>query len=611
LSSGKCIFFIIKIFVITISIFFISLAFSQPIDTARFRLDFTPKLQTFQKITQSALIPDEPQDPVDFEYEIVPQSIELNFSPAPMKPVKLPGEVMKKLYRNFLKIGFGYPLTPLGELCIHNFDNTRFSYGLNVNHISGWAQPIGKTMKNYAYAPFSDTRILLFFNTFFKNQTLYSSVGYNHEVAHLYGFNKSFTPDSLYYYYEKPHRDSLKNHFHHIHAEVGLRSNFVQEDAKLKQDVRFNYDFLHTYRKDMENRIGIASFFAYGVNFQKLNGFLRPQVDYNMDYYINHWFNEEQVQKVTFNSYKLEFIPTIKFAVREYYIRLGIGLPIINSMDANMEGNAQCPIFPIAEVQLGIVPGILSIYAGIDGNTKFNSLKDLLYENPFVKPGLDSLLFTKTQFSIFGGVKGNLVKKLNYHFSARYSHTSNMAFFFLDTISLLKNQFDIVYSDVDLLNVCANLNWQVVDRLYLNLEANYWEYFNLKSIEKPWYKPKFEVAFSGKYYLKEKFIFDMNLKLGFGSWGLRYISEEEKGLIDPRFGSYLSENYFFVKMKPVLNFGLGFEYLATKRFSCFAMINNVAFQHFSKYFDFNNLGFNAIVGVTYSFGDESLRRGKK
>jgi hypothetical protein len=605
-----------KIIFVSILFLFAGVVFAQPIDTARFRLDFTPKLQNFHKITQPAVIPEEQHEAVEVEYEIVPQSLELNFSPTPLKPVKLPEEVMKKLYRNFLKVGFGYPVTPLGELCIHNFDNSKFSYGLNANHISGWAPPIGKEMKNYAYSPFSDTRTLLFLNTFFKKQTLYSSVGYNHEVAHLYGFSRELGFDTLYY--EKSHRDSLKNNFHHLHAEVGIRSNYVPEDAKLKQDVRLNYDFLYTYKKDMENHIGVVSTFAYDFMFKKLNGSLRPQLDFNMDYYIHKWNNDLQIYCFTYpcpqflgtsNSYKIEFIPAAKFSVREYYVRLGVGIPIINSLDAYMKGEAKCPVYPVAEVQLGILPGVLSIYAGVDGNTKYNALKDLLYENPFVKPGLDSLKFTKTQISVFGGVKGNIAKKLNYHISARFSSDSkDMAFFFLDTTALLKNKFDVVYSDGQLLNVCANLNWQVVNKLYLNAEANYWQYFKL-NIDYPWYKPTWEVAFSGKYYLKEKFIFDLNMKLGFDSWGLRQISEEEKMTYLPIDSKYL--NYVPVSMKPVLNFGAGFEYLITKRFSCFAMVNNIGFQHYSKYYDFRNIGFNAIVGITYSFGDENLKRGKK
>jgi len=586
--------------ILLIIILFLSagVVFSQPIDTARFRLEFAPKLQNYLKITQTAVIPEETLEPVNFEYEIVPQSIELAFSSAPLKPVKLPEEVMKKLYRNFLKVGFGYPVTPFGELCIHNFDNSKFSYGVNANHISSWAAPIGKTMKNYAYAPFSDTRIHLFLNSFFKNQTLFSSIGYNHEVAHLYGFSRELGFDSLKY--EKSYRDSLKNNFHHLSAEVGIRSNYVQADPKLKQEVRLNYDFLYTYKKDMENHIGISSFFAYDLLFKKLNGFLHPQVDFNFDYFMNKWSNNEQIIN-TSNSFKIEFVPTIKFAVREYHIRLGLGIPIINTLDADMQGTAKCPIYPVVEVQLGIVPGILSIYAGIDGNITYNSLKNLLYENPFLKPGFDLFRFSKTQFSVYGGAKGNLVKKLNYHISARYSHTKDMAFFFIDTASLLKNQFDVVYADVDFLNLCANVNWQVVNKLYLSLEANYWGYFNYSNvIEKPWYKPAWEVAFAGKYYLKERFIFDLNMKLGFSSYAyVPYLDTEE------------NIAYTVEKMKPVLNFGAGFEYLITKRFSCFAMINNIGFQYFSKYYDFKNMGFNAILGVTYSFGDESLRKGKK
>ena len=609
--QGVNTFFMKKIFVIAISLLFVGVAFSQPIDTARFRLDFTPSLQNFHKITQPALIPDEMPEPVNFEYEIAPQAIDLSFSPAPIKPVKFPGDVMKKLYRNFLKVGFGYPVTPLGELCIHNFDNSKFSYGLNVNHISGWAPPIGKEMKKYAYAPFSDTRVLLFFNTFFKNQTLYSSVGYNHEVAHLYGFSKDLGFDAKYY--EKSERFDLKNNFHHLYAEVGVRSNFAQEEAKLKQDVRLNYDFLFGEKPyvDQEHHIGITSTFAYDFMFKKLNGFLRPQLDFNTDYYIHNWSNsyklvckpepcpDSQQFSGTYNSFKIEFIPTAKFAVREYHVRLGMGIPIINILDINMKGDVKCPVYPVAEVQLGIVPGVLSIYAGVDGEAKYNSLKDLLYENPFVKKGLDSLRFSKTQISVFGGVKGNILRKLNYHISARYSRTKDMAFFFLDTASLLKNQFEVVYSNVDFVNVCANLNWQVVNKLYLNLEANYWGYFNLNNIEKPWYKPNWEVALSGKYYLKEKFIFDANMKLGFGRYALMpYLNAED--IIA----------YKIDKMKPVLNFGVGFEYLITKRFSFFAMVNNIGAQYFSKYYDFKNIGFNAIVGITYSFGDESLRKVK-
>ena len=69
----------------------------------------------------------------------------------------------------------------------------------------------------------------------------------------------------------------------------------------------------------------------------------------------------------------------------------------------------------------------------------------------------------------------------------------------------------------------------------------------------------------------------------------------------------------FIKFKKsliVLNFDASFEYLITKQFSAFAQVNNIASQYYSKYYDFKNFGLNFIVGVTYSFGDEPLRKPK-
>ena len=64
-------------------------------------------------------------------------------------------------------------------------------------------------------------------------------------------------------------------------------------------------------------------------------------------------------------------------------------------------------------------------------------------------------------------------------------------------------------------------------------------------------------------------------------------------------------------VKPVLNFGVGFEYLITKQFTAFAQINNIGCQYATNYYGFNNFGINAIVGITYSFGNEAIKPLKK
>ncbi len=609
----------IKKLILLSGVLFLSLSLrAQVVDSANLFVNYVPKLANSTKINDQAVITDTLQNKLTYTYEISPQKPELNFNPAEIKVSKLNPEIKEILYRNYIKLGFGYPITPLAELSMHNCQSSKYSYGLNFHHFSSWAQPIGKTQQEYAYAPTSDTRVHLFFNRFFKNQTLYSSVGYNHELANLYGYKRSWGIDSSYY--SKDYRDSIRNSFHHVKAEVGMRSNYTTEDKKFKEDVRLNYDFIHTYWKDMEHDLGLHAILAYDTRFLKISGYQHYQMDINVDYYNNHWsdsltigsVNSQTIPRVT-NSVKVEFRPTMNFTIKEYHLLLGVGVPILV---ANQE--TKCPVYPIAELQMGLIRGLLSLYVGVDGKSEYNSLRELLYENPYLKPQIDTLKFTTSQISIYGGVKGNLFKKFNYHISARYSYVKNMAFFMLDTTCLLKNQFDVIYAKKgSTLNVCANLSWEAINHLYLNLNANYWGYYFKKEIlEHPWYKPAWEIGFEGKYILHDKFIFDINANIGFDRWAITPVaSVDENG--NTYITSYdpihdLTNNAVSQdKMKPILNFGISFEYLINKQLTAFAAINNIGCQYASTYFNFNNFGINALIGISYSFGNEPIKPTKK
>ena len=591
--------------------------FGQAIDTARFRLNFIPQLSNIQKINPQAVINDTAKETVKFDYYITPVQMDVSFNPSPIKAGKLTPEVGEPIGRNFIKVGFGYPITPLLEFTAHNTNNSKFSFGINLHHFSSWAGPIGKKQQNYAYAPTSDTRAHLFLTRFFKEQTLYSSIDYNHELANLYGYGKDVLMAKGIYddiYYDKSYREAIQNDFHHVKAEVGIRSNHLPGVKRLKQDVRLNYNFLYSHNKSMEHYVGITSFFAYDSRFMKISGSQNYRIDVNMDFYndrYNDRYNSyalvhdlgDQDHFSFANAFKLELVPSMQFNIKEYYFKIGVGVPIIRT-----DEYVHCPVYPVAEIQLGIVPKILSIYAGIDGKAEYQSMRELLYENPFYNPSFNELNFTRTRINVYGGIKGNLVKKLNYHISARYAYVQDMAFFLLDTTTLLANRFNLVYNDVNFLNVCLNLEWEVIDHLSLNFEANYNGYY-FRDKSQPhyaWYKPALDFGFDGKYTFKEKFIFDLNFKLEFMSWALS--PRDEKGNI--RYDEAGHVCYQPTKMKPVLDFGIGFEYLINRNFSAFATINNIGCQYYARYYDFNSFGINALVGITYSFGKETIKKKK-
>lgn len=558
---------------------------AQAVDTAHFRLRYTPTLKPSQKINQHPSLKDTTSEKVNFDYFIVPQRYDVTFKPTSIGFNKVAPEGLKMMYRNYLKVGFGYPVTPLLDFSFHNLQNTKNSFGANVHHFSSWANPIGKTMKQYAPHPTSDTRVHLNYKHFFKSQTLYSAINYNHEASRLYGFKVA--PDVEY------PKDSLKNNFHHLNAMVGIASNYVLEEKKLKQDVRLNYDFLRTNWKDMENHVGLNSFFAYDARWTKISGSQLYRLNLDLDYFNNKWADLDK----SANAFLFNPEAYAHFTIKEYHILVGVG-GIVNAYRGKADGTA----YPIAELQLGVIPNILNIYAGVNGDCHYNSYKDMLYENPFMKPQLDTICFTTNYINIYGGVKGNLVKKLNYNISAHYSYAKNLAFFMLDTLSEKKNQFDVYYQNGNVLNVCLNMDYEILRNLHINFDANYWLYALKKDTldevrSTPLYKPWLTVGFKGTYVLKEKFVFGLNFDLEFGRKALAFDEEVN--------------HYTIQNMKPMLDFGIDFEYLINDHFSAFAMVNNIACQHYEKYYDFKCFGINALVGVKYAFGNESLKRTKK
>ena len=145
-----------------------------------------------------------------------------------------------------------------------------------------------------------------------------------------------------------------------------------------------NYDFIHTYWKNMEHGVGLKGMLAYDAKFLKISGYQHYQLDIGMDYFNNVWSDSvpmgtdsSLLRPRISNSLMFELKPTMSFSIREYHLTLGVGVPILNQFN-----KTQCPVYPIAELQMGLIRGILNLYVGVDGRRSYTSLKDLLYEDP-------------------------------------------------------------------------------------------------------------------------------------------------------------------------------------------------------------------------------------
>lgn len=311
----------------------------------------------------------------------------------------------------------------------------------------------------------------------------------------------------------------------------------------------------------------------------------------NFDYF-NNQFGTKKDSIAPANTFLLNPEILARWTFNEYHILVGLGIGL-----GVQDETTKFLIYPLGEVKLGVIPHILSLYAGVDGTMELNSYQKLLYENPFIKLHFNDLQLTKNWIHFYGGVKGNLIKKLNYNIFAQYTYAENMLFFVRDTLSVIPNQFDVAYDKGGYLNVGLNVGWNVERNLNLDFYGNYWLY-HLTKLKKPWYKPMLEFGFKGEYYFKELLIFNANFQLGFGYY---------EQVLDKTNPSIHTAKL----MKPILDFGIGTEWLITKQFSAFVTINNIGCQYYAKYSDYKNMGINALIGVTYSFGEQNLKRSKR
>lgn len=552
------------------------------VDTAYMRREYTPTLQSFQKINQNAEINDPEAEAVTFDYYITPKAYDVSFTPTPIKPAKLGDEFLDPLYRNYLKVGFGTTLTPLLQFYAHNLRSKKMSYGINIDHLSHWAK-----IKGYGPTGASDSKIDLGFKYFFgKDYTMDIRAGYNHLLNHYYGFQT----DSVVY----TRKDAqFRNEFHAASASVKFGSNYTVEDKRLKQNYHIKYDFITGLHQDKEHGVKFNSDWAYDVRWMKISGSQNYKLKFDFEYFQNN------IPKMTMdmppysrsNRFLIGATPLISTNIKEYHINVGINLAgvIDKTTDSNYR---RFKIHPIVELQLGIVPGIMNIYANITGKTHYTSYLDIIRNNPYVIPDLWDLRYTDDLFEINGGLRGNLFKKFNYHLGVSYTYCDNALFFVLDSTGYA-NRYRVFFDKGSYLKLNGNFNWEVITSLMLGLDVNYQRYW-LKKTEHAPYTPNLEFKLFARYRYKDLFT------LSFDS----YMAFFNKAAV-------LADDIHFYNMKPYLDFNLGFEYHITRNFNAFLNLNNIACLRNAQWFNYPTYRINGMVGISYSFGKEKVKEEKK
>ena len=524
---------------------------------------YEPSLSDAFKITHLPILDDTLHFTPEYNYTITPRSFSPEYNLRPIRPAKLMGETLPKLYNSMLKLGFGNYWTPYGELSINNLRSKEHSYGVYAKHISSQGKVLLENDKK-VFGGYGNSEVDLYGKKIMKNSILSGNIGLQSDQIYYYGYDTDtiIVPDSLVNDIEK---EDIKQSFLLLEGNIRLRSAHVDSN-KFAYDMAFGYNHFRDKFDMAENGFSLDS------RFSKLFG--KQYLGTNLAF---HYRDKSEGVDSTYNAL-LNVAPW--FLKRSSQWKLQVGLSMTFDM---IDGNTTPYFYPQVELQFKVVENLLFTYLGVDGGLEMNHYQKISMENPFVVPGL-AVKNSDRNLHVYGGFLGSISNKTTFKIKASYTLIDDMYFFVNDTIGEMRNQFIVEYDDVELKALYGEVETKPTEKLSFILKGNYYGY-SMSSQDKPWHKPTWDITFSAGYNLRNKILLSADL---FGE-GKRYAKT---------YG--IPGNTVKKKLDGLLDINLGLEYRYTKLLSGFINFYNITSARYARWNQYPSQQLFFLVGFTYA-----------
>ncbi|HLN74497.1 MAG TPA: hypothetical protein VK205_14490, partial [Prolixibacteraceae bacterium] len=500
----------IKTALLMTSVVLVTLNASGQKDTVRLRQEvevsknYQPTVSEAEKINDIPKIKTEQTEPPTFDYSIFSKPVYSNFDLTPVAAAKMVGESKPEMENGLLKLGIGNYYTPYGELFYNVQPEKNSNFGMHFKHLSSWGK-IKLLNDDKVKAPRSENVAELFGQKFFRRSTLTGRVSYDRNAFNYYGYPGDQLSDEQKQLMIPYFGD--KQHFSQGTFDVNLKSGKAFAD-NINYDLGFNYHYFVTKTAQKEHQ----TVFSADLNkkFNSTIGLLNTSLTYYRAEGIkNRISNLGQKQQVL-----LRIDPSVMWKTENAKLQLGVNTALLFDDDTNGSGT----LFPKVNAEWSPVKQVLTLFAGADGYLQHNTYSAIAAENPYVDP-LHDIKNAKVSYLLSGGIKGKLSSKTNFVTQASYSLVKDQHFYITRatnfnnpnaTVQSLDNTFDVVYDDVNVFKLSAELLHSVSENFSLHLVGNYYSY-TLNTIEKAWQMPNFDFTFSGIYKPTEQLKFNADI----------------------------------------------------------------------------------------------------
>jgi hypothetical protein len=498
----------------------------------------------------------------DMQYEHPKVRFNTVYTITPIKAVKVKDDNIKKLYRGFVKAGYGTENTPILEAYYNSLRSKEYDAGAHLNYRSS----SGKAGKWEGYPGMSETHIGIFGSRFFSANTISGNIDFERNSYHYYGYDDT--------YYEKA---EVRHRFYDISGSLMLGSN-LENGMDTRYQAKLEFGNFSDNREHKEGRMifdgniitKLNEYDAGGIVVADISNYAGPQLESNSR-----------------NLYKIQ--PRVYRQFGRMKLTGGINMPI----DANEKTNYY--LFPHIRLDMNVAKETISAYAQISGDVERNSYRILSQENPFIGNNAGPILLNRrNNLDLQGGLNIKIENQLAFIGTFALTRIKDDAFFDNyqnieltadSTIFRERTEYNVIYDDNTRLRLHAEIVYDQNEKTGFSIAVDY-ESNKTDNLEKPLFRPNFSISAKGHYNIGEKIYTKVSL-----AWvDSRYYRTQDA-----------SGNLTYESLDGYLDLSLGVDYRVSKLLSTFIQINNATASKYSRWYNYPSYRFGIFAGATYAF----------
>lgn len=521
---------------------------------------YEPTISDALKIGLPAKTGDTLPEKKSFDYEIRSTVLPTPFELAKLRPARLVGEPLDKLYKNYLRAGFGTYTTPMLEYSYNSLRSKEMNYGVKVKHISSSGD-----IEDYGFPGTSHNQLGFYLNRIGrKGNTVALDIGYQRDVFHFYGFR----PEE---YTESISRDDIKQRYSDIRAGFNWYSHESDLD-KFRHNIRLDISHLSDKFDSRELEAAFNVGFAQNLDVFDFSDLQELSLKIGTDYYHN-----TRLDSSLGGSAIITLEPLFHTNINEFEIKAGARAQV------STDSTTSLSVSPLAEIKIHVLESTLHIFFGTEGNLSRNSYHRYRNENPYLSDSLP-MTFRHEKYRFYGGVGGRLGQRVSFNASIYASSINNMPLFVKDTSYSPSNRFTAVLDDASIFGVKGSFTFQYSEKWKARASAEFRQ-FSLDE-NSAWHIPEIMGSVAITYNIRDKIILNTEL----------IMEGERKARSFDDNGEEVAKT-----LKGFADINLGIEYRYSKILSAFINLNNIASMNYERWQDYPTQGFRLMGGLTYTF----------